>query len=169
MLQEVTFGEEFKFKKHIENICQFVKYKLGVFQRIRKYINSEKAKVLVNAFSNSQFYYASMIWMFAGETLIPKVQKIYYRALYIVHKPYEKSYEDLLLMNYDISIHQNHLHFLATKIFKSVNNLNLQFMWNYFSFNPHIHKIFSQLYCMKKVPRPRKRTHKRECSVNETK
>ena len=53
--------------------------------------------------------------------------------MHIVH---EKSYEDLLLMNDDISIHQNHLHFLAREIFKSVNNLNLQFMWNYFSFKP---------------------------------
>ena len=75
------------------------------------------------------------MWMFAGEKLISKVQKIFYKTLHIVHETFEKSYEDLLLMNY-ISIHQNHLHFLATEIFKSVNNLNLQFMWNYFSFKP---------------------------------
>ena len=107
-------------KKHIDNICQVAKYNLRAFQRIRKYLNIEKAEVLVNAFSNSQFYYVSMIWMFAGETLISKFQKIFYRTLHIVHETFEKSYEDLLLMNF-ISIHQNHLHFLVTENFKSVN------------------------------------------------
>ena len=59
--------------------------------------------IVLTTFSNSQFYYASMIWTFAGEKLISKVIKIYYRTLlHIVHRTYEKSYEDLLLMNDDI-------------------------------------------------------------------
>ena len=73
-----------------------------------------------------------------GEPLISKFQKIYYTTLLIVHK---KSYEDLLLMNDGISIHQNHLHFLTTEIFKSVNNLNLQFMRNYFSVQSIIYEL----------------------------
>ena len=52
-----------------------------------------------------------------------------------------KSYEDLLLTNDDISIHQNYLHFLAREIFKSINNLNLQFMWNYFSLKPILYDL----------------------------
>ena len=56
----------------------------------------------------------------------------------IVH---EKSYEDLLLMNDDISIHQHHLHFLATEIFTSVNNVNLELMWNCFSFKPILYEL----------------------------
>ena len=81
-----------------------------------------------------------MIRMFAGKTLISKVQKIYHKTLHAVLETYEKSYEDLLLMNDDISIHQNHLHFLATEIFNkssifnSINNLNPLLMWNWFSF-----------------------------------
>ena len=58
--------------------------------------------------------------------------------MHIVH---EKSYEDLLLMNYDMSLHQNDLPFLAREIFKSVNNLNLQFMWTYFSFKPNLYEL----------------------------
>ena len=64
-----------------------------------------------------------------------------------IHKTYEKSYEDLLFMNDDISIHQNHLHFLATEIFNkssifnSINNLNPQFMWNCFSFKLILYEL----------------------------
>ena len=68
--------------------------------------------------------------------------KIYYRTLYTVHK---KSYKDLLLMNDDISIHQNHLQFFATEILKSANNMNLQFMCNYFSFKPILYEL-TKLY-----------------------
>ena len=75
-----------------------------------------------------------MIRMFAGKTLISKVQKIYHKTLHAVLETYEKSYEDLLFINDDISIHQNHLHFLApeifnkSSIFNSINNLNPQVM-----------------------------------------
>ena len=75
-----------------------------------------------------------MIRIFAAKTLISKVQKIYHKTLHAVLETYEKSYEDLVLINDDISIHQNHLHFLATEIFNkssifnSINNLNPQFM-----------------------------------------
>ena len=102
-----------------------------------------KVKVLANAFSNTQFYYASMIWMFAGKRWYQKFKKIYYRTLHIVN---EKSYEDLLFMNDAISIYQNHLHFLAKEIFKSVINLNLQFMWNYFSFKPIVYELRKGMY-----------------------
>ena len=63
-----------------------------------------------------------------------KIQKIYHKTLHAVLETYEKSNEDLLLINYYISIHQNHLYFLATEIFNkslifnSINNLNPQFM-----------------------------------------
>ena len=85
--------------------------------------------------------------MFAGKTLISKVQKIYCKILHAVLETCEKSYEDLPLMNDDISIHQNHLHFLATEIFKksssfsSINNLNPWFMWNCFSFKLILHEL----------------------------
>ena len=85
--------------------------------------------------------------MFAGKTLISKVQKIYCKILHAVLQTCEKSYGDLPLMNDDISIHQNHLHFLATEIFKksssfsSINNLNPWFMWNCFSFKLILHEL----------------------------
>ena len=48
-------------------------------------------------------------------------------------------------MNDDISIHQNHLQFFATEILKSANNMNLQFMCNYFSFKPILYEL-TKLY-----------------------
>ena len=53
----------------------------------------------------------------------------------MVYNTYEKSYNELLNLNRDISIHQKDLYFLARDVYKLVNNLNHQFMWNYFNFS----------------------------------
>ena len=45
----------------IESFSRAMLMSLGV----RKYLNTRKVKVLAVAFSSTQFYYASMIWMFA--------------------------------------------------------------------------------------------------------
>ena len=133
VLLGTTIDDQLTFKTHIEYICRMAKYKLCPLQRIRNYLSTEKARLLATAFINSQFYYAPLIWMFAGKSLISKVQKIHFRTLQVLYNTYGKSYNELLILNRGISIHQKHLHFLATEVYKSVNNLNPQFMWNYFN------------------------------------
>ena len=53
----------------------------------------------------------------------------------MVHNTYDTTYGEILSMKNDVSIHQKHLHFLVTEVFKSVNNLNPHFMWDYFKMN----------------------------------
>ena len=47
------------FNEHIDNLCRTANYKLHALRRIRKYLSLEKAKLLCNAFINSQFNYAA--------------------------------------------------------------------------------------------------------------
>ena len=42
-------------------LCQTASYKLHALRRIRKYLTLEKARVLENAFVDSQFNYAPLI------------------------------------------------------------------------------------------------------------
>ena len=69
------------FKDHIDILCRNVSYKLHALRKIRKYLTPDKAKVLYNAFINSQFSYASIIWMFCKKTDYLKMEKIQYKAL----------------------------------------------------------------------------------------
>ena len=139
VLLTITIGDKLSFKTRTENICRKAKYKLHALQCIRKYLSTDKAKTLCNAFINSQFYYAPLIWVFAGKLLISRVQKIRFRSLQVVHNTYDAIYDELLSMDSDVSIHQRHLHFLVTEVFKSVNNLNPYFMRDYFKtiFSPY--------------------------------
>ena len=104
--------------------------KLYVLCRIQKFLTVEKARIFANAFINSQFNYAPVIWMLASKTAINKILKIHYRTLPVVYSEYHKSYEELLQINKDISIHQKHLRILALKVHKSIMQFNPEFMWH---------------------------------------
>ena len=67
--------------------------------------------------------------MFAGKTSINKICKIHHRTLQVIHNDYQKSYDELLDINKDVSIHQKHLRILALEVFKSITHVNPEFMW----------------------------------------
>ena len=54
----VVIDNQLKFKKHIENLCKKASFKLHVLHRIRKFLTIGKARIVANAFINSQFNYA---------------------------------------------------------------------------------------------------------------
>ena len=105
LLLGLTTYNCFTFKDHIDTLCRNASYKLHALRRIRKYLTPDKAKVLYNAFINSQFSYASIIWMFYRKTDYLKMEKIQYTALKIVFNNNESS-EDLFLNSNEVSIHQ---------------------------------------------------------------
>ena len=68
-LLDITIDRQLKFKKHIDNLCRKVSYKLHALRRIRNFLTLEKAKMLANAFINIQFNYTPLVWMFVGKKL----------------------------------------------------------------------------------------------------
>ena len=106
------------FKKHIDNLVRKAQYKLHALRRIRNFLTLEKAKILDNAFINSQFNYAPLIWMLCRKTLYSKIEAIHHRTLNVVYA-IDDSYSNLLLSNNSASIHQRHLRLLVTDIVKS--------------------------------------------------
>ena len=124
------------FNEHIDNLCRRANYKLYALRRIRKYLSLEKAKLLCNAFINSQFSYAPLVWIFCRKKQYLKIQKIHHKALKVVYNS-NKNYDELLRDHNEVSIHQRHLGVLICKVFKSLNNLKPEFMWSYFFFQKH--------------------------------
>ena len=74
--------------------------------------------------------------MLAGKTLINRICKIHHRTLQVVYNDFNKSYDELLELNKDLSIHQRRLRYLAIEVFKSIMHLNPQFMWSSFEEKP---------------------------------
>ena len=90
----IVIDNQLKFKKHIENLCKKASFKLHALRRIRTFLTVEKARILANAFINSQFNYAPLIWMFASKTAINNIL-LNYRTFQVVYSEYHKSYEEL--------------------------------------------------------------------------
>ena len=98
----LTIDNRFTFKDHINILYRRGNLKLHALRRIRKYLTTVKAKLLLcNAFINSQFNYASIIWMFCHKQDYLKIAKIQYKALKIAYNSNE-SYEELLLRNNEV-------------------------------------------------------------------
>ena len=132
VLLGLTIDNRLTFKDHINILLRRASFKLHSLRRIRKYLTAVKAKLLYNAFINSQFNYVSIIWMFCHKQDYLKIEKIQYKALKIVYNSNE-SYEELLLHNNEVSIHQKQLRILATEVFKSLADINPDFMKLYFT------------------------------------
>ena len=111
----IVIDNQLKRKKHIENVCKKVSFKLHALRRISNFLTVEKARILANAFINSRFNYAPLIWMLASKAAINKILIIHYRTLQEVYREYYKSYEKLLQINKNIYIHQKYLRILAYK------------------------------------------------------
>ena len=127
ILLSITTDHELKLINTSKIFVNEFFFQLHAFCRIRKYLAIEKAWILANAFIESQFYYAPLIWIFASKMAIKKTCKLHYRTLKVVYNEYDKSYEDLLEINKSASIHQRHLQFLAIEVYKSLMHLTLGF------------------------------------------
>ena len=60
----ITIDDKLSFKTHTENICRKAKYKLHALQpkqRIRKYLSTDKANTLCNAFNKQLLLLCAII------------------------------------------------------------------------------------------------------------
>ena len=85
-----------------------------------------------------------------------KIEKIQYKSLKVVYNNNE-SYEELFLRSNKVSIHQKQLRILASEIFKSLADINPDFMKSYFT-------IKEKPYCLRngnflKIPSARSTPH----------
>ena len=61
------------------------------------------------------------------------MQKIHHKTLKVIYQS-DIFHADLLQLSNSVSLHQRHLLFLLTKVYKSMGTLNPQLMWSYFKY-----------------------------------
>ena len=124
-----------------------------------KNLSLEKVKILGNAFIDCQLNYVPLIWMFCRKTFCSKIEKLHHRTLKVIYG-IDDSYNNLLLRSNYVSIHQRHLRFLVTDIFKNLSEINPKFMWSFF-------KQKKLSYNLRKGPTPHlPRTQSTYCGTN---
>ena len=128
----ITIDEKLTFTRHIANICSLANNRLRALTRIRRFLSTEQAKYLSEAYIMSAFKYCPLIWMFCNKTSNNQINKIHKRTLRLVYEMEDANFEDLLLKDNSWDVHENNIHTLLIEIYKSINNLSPPIMKYFF-------------------------------------
>ena len=61
LLPGIAIDKKLTFKQHVQNLCRKAQYELHALRRMRKFLTTEKAKILDTVFLDSQFNYALLL------------------------------------------------------------------------------------------------------------
>ena len=91
-------------------------------------MNSDKLRITMKAFIESQFSYCPLIWMFHDRTLNNNINRLHKRSLRLVYKEPHFTFEEHLKKDKSFCIHHRNLQKLATEMYKTLNNISPIFM-----------------------------------------
>ena len=119
----VYIDDKLSFEEHINLILKEGKKKLYALMRVSKYITQEKLRLLIAAFIESLFNYCPLVWMCHNRTLNKKINKLHERALRLVYKDKNLSFQQLLDKDKSFSVHERNLQKLALEMYKVKHGL----------------------------------------------
>ena len=91
--------------------------------RVSKYMSEEKLRILMKTFIESQFNYCPLVWMFDSKRIDSRINKLHERALRVVYKDENVTFEQLLEKDNSFKIHDRNLQRVALLMFKVKNKL----------------------------------------------
>ena len=124
----VTIDSKLNFKFYVNRLCAKASQKLHALARVSNYMDTEKVKLIMRSFIMSHFNYCPLIWMFHDRSTNSRINKTHERALQIVYRDTESSFDELLTKDNSVSVHQRNLQLLMIEIYKTKNSLNPSFM-----------------------------------------
>ena len=125
----ITVDDKLSFTTHIENLCSTASTRLRALARIRKFISIEQGKGLFEAYIMSTFTYCPLIWTFCSKTANNLINKIHKRSLRVIYEMEDANFEDLLVKDNSLTIHDNNIH---TLLIKSLNHISPPIMQEFF-------------------------------------
>ena len=134
----VKIESELTFNTHIEILCRKASQKLNALSRLCSIIPFEKRKMLMQAFSISQFSYSPVVWMFSSRRLNTKINHLHYRALRLVYRDETTSFDELLTTDGSVTIHHRNLQCLAIEMFKVYKGVAPSFMSDVFGMKENV-------------------------------
>jgi len=128
----VVIDKNLNFDDYVFTLCKKAGQKLSALSRISHYMSFEKRRILVKAFVESQFGYCPLTWMFHSRKANSKINHIHERALRIIYKDNNLSFEELLKKDNSFCVHHRNIQSLAIELFKVKNNLSNSIMCDIF-------------------------------------
>ena len=120
----VYIDKDLNFNEHVTRLLKKGNQKLHALMRISKFLNEEKLRLVMKTFIESQFNYCPLIWMCHKRKLNAKINRLHERALRVVYKNDNLSFEELLEKDKSFTIHDRNLQKLAIEMYKVKHNLS---------------------------------------------
>ena len=137
----ITIDSQLTFYSHVRNICKQASSKIKAILRIRGFLTQFQTDLLVNAFILSSLNYCPLVWMFCSKQAHNLISSTHHRALSAKVNCHSKPYHELLKLTGDCTIHTRNLRLLVIEIFKTLNFLNPEIMWDTFPLKSNIYKL----------------------------
>ena len=141
ILLGVKIDSQLSFYPHIKDICKKASAKTKALMRIRRYLTQKQVDRLYTAHVMSPFNYCPLVWMFCSKQAHNLIDSTHRRALCAKLNTFTGTLDELLQKSNTISIHTKNLQLLLIEIFKSVNHLNPEFMWDSFIMKPDLYNL----------------------------
>ena len=125
----VFTDSKLKFDEYVKSLCLKANRNIFALSRVAKIIDKPKCKMLYNSFVISNYRYSPLIWMFCGKTANNEINRVHKRALRIVLRDYDRSFDELLVEIEEKTIHVRNLQMLMIEVYKSLNHQNPSFLW----------------------------------------
>ena len=120
----ILIDKNLNFTDHVSKLCKKGNQKLHALARVSKYLDENKLRIVMKSFIQSQFNYCPLVWMFHNRTLNNKVNTLHERALRIVYKNENLTFQELLEKDNSVTVHHKNLQRLATEMYKIKHNLS---------------------------------------------
>ena len=153
----IIIDNKLSFSSHIKKICKNANNKLCAIIRLRNYLSLSQTKLLINSYVLSNFSYCPLLWMFCQKKDIILINNLHKRALRTIHNNFVLDFDDLLLLDNSSSIHVKHLRILMIEIYKSLNKINPEVMWDIFKVKHASYNFRSKM--LTKLPSARSTTY----------
>ena len=150
----VKIDSKLTFNEHVTNLVKKGNQKLHALARISKFLSEDKLKLIMTTFIQSQFNYCPLLWMFHSRILNDKINKLHERALRLVYKNDDLSFQQLLEKDKSMTIHERNLQKLAIEMYKAKQKLSPLPVQELFKKRDEIHDL-RQNRCWE-VPRVQK-------------
>ena len=103
---------------------------LNAIFRLKKCMSQKELEVILNSFIYSNFNYCPLVWHFSTSKSIEKIENIHKRCLRLALSYLKSDYKTLLDKSGKESMKIRRIKTLAIETFKTVNELNPNFMKN---------------------------------------
>ena len=113
---------------NVSSLCKKASQKLNTLSRIASCMKFDQRRLILNSFITSNFSYCPIVWMFHSRKLNERINHIHERALRIVYKDFNSSFQELLTEDNSLNIRHKNLQKLVTEIFKVKNGLSPELM-----------------------------------------